>query len=200
MNTEAPNSDPVVFVDLDDCLIHTRCISSLACKPAGFVVLPCGDKGVPIHVSTLRPSALKMLADLRGVAPVKIITTGTEDYAQRANELFSLGFDPSDIISRDGFLVTIRGAYGSSSLFPTDVDQFPNSVLIDNHPFAGSDGEKVRVKMNFLGIGGDRFFQVREFNGDPDPRRFLGEWLSIVRSVSTILKTDLSLRQIPLPS
>lgn len=170
---------PAIFIDLDHCLIDS-------------VFFGCEDDNEPEsvirtsigpHSSCLRPHAGLMLSNLRSSGPVKMITTAEKNYALLHNEVFSLGFSESDILVREDFIVTIRGAYGASDHIEAASNQYPNSVLIDNE----SPGDKCAgIKMRFLGIRHDRYFQVREFTGLDDPPSFVDEWMAIVASVASI--------------
>lgn len=87
-----------IFVDLDETLIHTfnnwedkigRNIKSFTLSDGDF------------YETCERPGALEFLAQLRQIAPVYMLTAATTEYANKINELFSLGFESKDIYARE---------------------------------------------------------------------------------------------------
>jgi hypothetical protein len=170
-----------IYIDLDDCLIHSIFGNGNA------------KKRTTMHLENEkyrvleRPLARQMLDDLRALGPVRMLTTATPDYAQEANRLFNFGFLAQDIISLVPLLETIQLAYGSDTLL-TKTHTDPKGVLIDHQ----KPHEKwLRIKLLYLGIKESSYVQVREFSG-LDPQKFANEWRNIhLPLVQTIMRKDL---------
>jgi len=102
MPTETIN----IFVDLDETLIHTLGMKTIA----GDVekVNDLCDKPVTItlgkkehYVTVLRPGANFLLFRLREIGHVYMLTRATKDYAIAMNKAFNFGFDEDRIFDRN---------------------------------------------------------------------------------------------------
>ena len=154
--------EPRIYVDLDDCLIHSLHVFAGACDVHRKIVKV--DDG-SAYASCIRPGAIDLLAQCRSIATTLLLTTATTAYAAAHNAKFRLGFAHDEIIAREQYLDRIRGAYGASSSIVTSINVAPRSVLIDN--MAPLD-EYAQLKMMHLGIRRDRYFQISEFSGEED--------------------------------
>lgn len=161
-----------IFHDLDDALCNF--IASPSHK-RNKIVLSDGDK----YYGYVRPMAHQMLKDLREIAPVKMLTTATREYALKVNEIYKFGFAPEDIFAYDDCWTEEQIGYGKD-YFAIQQNIAPNSVLIDNLPVTDP---WPRRKMHVLGIKEDRYIQIREFNGK-DPDKFVDEWAAIVEKAT----------------
>ncbi len=150
-----------IYIDLDDTLIHS--VYGVGRNPGKRAVVDLGEDEV--YHSFLRPEALRLLSDLRGIGSVRMLTTSIEAYAKAHNDVFSLGFQDSEIIAREHYIEKIKLAYGEDWV-PVRRGTDPSAVLIDN---LTPNTESSLTKCAFLGIGAEQFLQIREFNGkDPD--------------------------------
>ena len=102
MPTETIN----IFVDLDETLIHTLGMKTIA----GDVekVNDLCDKPVTItlgkkehYVTVLRPGANFLLFRLREIGHVYMLTRAHKDYAQAMNKAFNFGFTEDKIFDRE---------------------------------------------------------------------------------------------------
>jgi hypothetical protein len=123
-----------------------------------------------------------MLANLRAMGEVYMLTTATRSYALSHNEKFCLGFCEEEIIAREDYITKVDMAY-SSEWIPLSRKVCPDAVLIDNLP---PREEAPRLKMAYLGIREDRYLQIREFNGK-DPHRFASELDQLISRVREIV-------------
>lgn len=163
-----------VYVDLDDTLIH-----AVYGKGRGVgkrTVIDAGE-GEYYH-SFLRPDAHYMLEEMRRMGEVWMLTTAKRSYAMAHNETFRLGFSGGEILAREDYIVRVPMAY-SSEWMPTERGVCPHGILVDNLSPAA---EAARLKMAYLGIGEERYVQIREFNGR-DPDNFKGELAQILTSL-----------------
>ena len=95
-----------VFVDLDETLVHTLGMKTIA-GDFGDESNLC-DKPVTIalskkeqYVTVLRPGANYLLFRLREVGKVYMLTRATKDYAIAMNKAFNFGFDEDRIFDRN---------------------------------------------------------------------------------------------------
>lgn len=163
-----------VYVDLDDTLIHA--VYGLGRGKGKRTVIDAGDG--ELYHSLLRPSAHRFLEELRGDGEVFMLTTATKKYAGAHNKAFSLGFSEDEIVAREDYLIQVTMAY-SSELITKKERVCPEGWLVDNMP---PEEEAARLKRAYLGIGVDRYTQVREFNGK-DPEVFNREMDQIFSTI-----------------
>ena len=139
---------PYIFVDLDETLIHT--FEDWEDPTADAVeVEVSGQK----FQTSLRPGALDLLAQLRAVGDVHMLTIATADYAAKMNQQFGFGFSGEEIYPREKIQKNMI------YIPPRDV-----AVLLDNLP-----RRENRVKIEFLGRiaarGSILYLQCAEYRG-----------------------------------
>jgi len=101
-----PSETINIFVDLDETLIHTlgmktvagdvEKVDNLCDKP---VTVSLGKK--EHYVAVLRPGANYLLFRLREIGHVYMLTRAAKDYAQAMNKAFNFGFDEDRIFDRE---------------------------------------------------------------------------------------------------
>lgn len=89
-----------IFVDLDETLIHTF-ISFYGEIPSEDAVKIKIDGEDELYETVLRQGALYFLQLLRNTGNVYMLTAATADYAAVMNEKFGLGFNESNMYSRE---------------------------------------------------------------------------------------------------
>ena len=159
-----------IFVDLDECL----CSSIFSHNPKkGRVKLSFVNdfNRVENYYTVLRPGALEFLAYCRSIAPTYILTAAATDYALEHNKVHNLGFSDDQIIGREQYVHYSSGMI-ADRVSATKIDQFPNSILVDNQSLRHYGSENLRVKMSFLGIKEDRLVKSREYTGGNQPPSF----------------------------
>ena len=139
---------PIIYVDLDETLIHHKLSDILKMK---------------LRQGRVRPHAAAFLERLRAIGDVIILSAGTPDYIPRALELAGL-LNAVDGWSSALEQVYIRGALHDSPIRAGDRPW----VLIDNqHP----NDEFAEAKLEIINPGGrtpDHYIQVAEFLGADD--------------------------------
>jgi hypothetical protein len=156
-----------IYIDLDDCLIHS--VFGVRNTKRRTVMHLDEEKYSVLE----RPLAKKMLTDLRELGHLRMLTTATPDYAQEVNRIFGFDFAQNDVISLVPLLVTVQLAYGSDTLL-TKTHTDPHSILIDHQ---SPQDKWLRTKMLYLGVKENSYIQIREFAGI-DPFQFPKEWES----------------------
>lgn len=164
-----------IYLDLDDTLIHS--VYGVGRNPGKRTVINLSNED--IYHTLLRPLAPDILAGLRNIGPVKMLTTAVKEYALAQSRAFSLGFNPQDIISREDYISVINDMFGEKWV-PLQSRTDPNSILIDNLP---PSTESSRIKIQFLGIKSSSYFQIREFYGK-EPACFQQEVEDLLAKVS----------------
>jgi len=144
-----------IYVDLDDCLIHTI-VGRAGSNKRKKLPIQTDDA----YFSILSPMAGDLLKLCRSLRPTSLLTTATGDYARAANEIFELGFICREIIARADFMVEAEDSPLSAKHFATD----PAGLLIDNQKLGD---QAAMIKRKFLGIPDANYFQIREFCGHP---------------------------------
>lgn len=151
------------YIDLDNTLIHAAWGGN---PNKRRTKIDLGSREV--YWSMLRPNALDFLGFCREIAPTKILTHADRDYALKHNEVFGLGFSDKDIIARNDFSHTSSGMFVDTTR-PLKINISPDAILVDDkHP----KDEIAQVKMQYLGIGIDRYVQGRDYRGGKDPENF----------------------------
>ena len=173
-----------IFLDLDETLIH-----SIPGRPGmgmgrrASVAVGFKDNGKPDTYHTeLRNCAHTLLLRCRAAGPTRMLTTATREYALAMNSTFSLGFAPEEIIAREDYLEEIPAPYGGYDTLVKSLKFCPDSILIDN--LAPTEAHAKR-KMLFLGIGEDKYIQIREYIGGRDADKFQGELTAIFRRLAS---------------
>lgn len=154
-----------IFVDLDECLLHTECRfirndaerQELEALPGHWI------DGSYCYTSILRGGALELLAQLRSLIPeenVIMLTTAMADYADHWNMEFGLGF--KTIISRDvehrkeEFAKLVQG---SKCCLIDNLKQYENEGKIWHlEKLAGERPHYIQVR-EFLNFPGQEFTQ-----------------------------------------
>lgn len=161
----------IIYIDLDQTLVDGYWKPSKTRKP---IKLETGET----HHAILRPLTHKMLSDLRQVAQVKIFTTAAACWAMAVNNVYNLGFLRSNILCFEDCWQEISIGYGKD-YYSNDINVDKQGVLIDN---LWHSQDWPRRKMQYLGIGSDRYIKIRDFNGK-DPECFEIEWNKIMETV-----------------
>lgn len=177
------NTNLHFFIDLDECLVST--IHSHNPKKGRIKITLINDySGKPEHYySVLRPGALEFLAYCRSIAPTYLLTAAATDYAQEHNKVYSFGFSDEQIIGRDQYMHYSSGMI-ADRVTATKIDQYPNSILVDNQSLHYYGSENLRVKMSYLGIKEDRLVKSREYTGGNQPPSFDKE----IKQIENILE------------
>jgi hypothetical protein len=106
-----------------------------------------------------------MLAALRSMGSVRLLTTSVAEYALSHNHIFSLGFGNGEIIARENYIKAGEAPFGTArATFQTGTD--PRSILIDDLP---QSTESSKIKIDFLGIPLSRYIQIPAFIGEDLP-------------------------------
>jgi hypothetical protein len=151
------------YIDLDNTLIHAAWGGN---PNKRRTKIDLGGKEV--YWSMLRSNALNFLAFCREIAPTYILTHADRDYALEHNKVFGLGFDDGDIIARDDFSHTSSGMFVDITR-PLKINVAPGAILVDDN----NPKDKIaQVKMQYLGIGNDRYVQGRDYRGGKHPENF----------------------------
>lgn len=165
-----------IFVDLDECLVSTIYKTNGGTpKNRTKIILKNGWHGKDeTYWTTLRPNAIEFLQHCRNIAPTIMLTAAAKDYAQKHNEVHSLGFTDDEILGREFYCYYKSGMF-HDSIINTKVDYAPESILIDNQDINHYGSERLKVKMRFLGINETRLVKSREYNGGKQPPDFKKE-------------------------
>lgn len=161
-----------IFLDLDETLVHF--ISHKASIKRTKIEFD-GEK----YYGFQRPLAYEIILNCRSLAPTKILTAATRDYALKINEVFDFGFSEKHIFTREDLDDCILSDYKSKI---SKDDQI--SVLIDNETH---DHQYSKIKMKSLGISTESYFQIRSFKGR-DPKKFETEWDELFQKIKSYLK------------
>lgn len=176
-----------IFFDLDETLVST--VYNKPSKKRIKMPLYNNWSGkYDNYYSQLRPGALDFIEYCRRIGSIFILTAATKDYAQEHNKVFSLGFQDDNIFGRDYYSYYKSGMF-CDRVIATKVDQYPDSILIDNQDINKSFGTNtLRVKMTFLGIKEDRLVKSREYKGGNCPPDFSKEIEQIENILANIKK------------
>lgn len=158
-----------IFVDLDECLFHSRPLggdrteAEMVLKP-GEVLINAKNMSDPedfddFYGSRLRPGAINFLNELRKIPDrrLSVLTSSVGPYANANNKAHGLGFDSTEIYSREDLRST-----------ELDPDRFGSGpvYLIDNLP-----RHENRIKIEFLrpiATNGIKYIKVPEYWGMDD--------------------------------
>jgi hypothetical protein len=163
------------YIDLDNTLIHASYGGNPNKRRTKIDLLESEFGKREVYWSMLRPRALDFLAFCRDIAPTKMLTHSLRDYALKHNEVFGLGFSDNDVISRDDFSHTEEEKINSLSrptkkaVRPNVIGVSPGAILVDDK------SPKVylaKIKIQYLGIGENRYVQSRTYCGGKDPENF----------------------------
>jgi len=172
------SNDLHFFIDLDECLVST--VFSHNPKKNRIKITLMNDwlKKPEHYYSVLRPGALEFLTYCRSIAPTYLLTAAADDYAQEHNKVFNLGFSDDQIIGRGQYMHYSSGMF-YDRVSATKIDQYPNSILVDNQNIRDYGSDNLKVKMSFLGIKEDRLVKSREYTGGKQPPSFDKEIIQI---------------------
>jgi len=159
------------FIDLDECLVSTVFSHSPKKNRILIELDNTWSNKKEKYYTTLRPGALEFLVYCRNIAPTYILTAAATDYAQEHNKVFNLGFSDDQIIGRDQYIYYSSGMF-HDRVSATKIDQYPNSILIDNQNIRDYGSDNLKVKMSFLGIKESRLVKSREYTGGKQPPSF----------------------------
>jgi len=147
-----------IFWDIDETLIYTE-INDPNQDHIHFIL----DDDPTGYFTIIRPCALALITfsrDLIGSENVYILTTATQDYALKVNELAGFRFDEDHILHRG----TIENhkysmAYSGEGILPHALASKQN-CLIDNLPWNYNFH-----KMDLIGITKDRYMTCDDYYG-----------------------------------
>lgn len=144
----------LIFVDLDETLIHTLDYSQYASgyPEAIKIVLP---EDPYTYFALLRHGAHSLLSGLREAGEVYMLTAANRDYALAMNAEFNLGFPEASIYTRE----TVSNGDDISHLGPGEV------FLIDNLPRRENNTKITFLRKN---LKVPQYIQVTTFNGEQD--------------------------------
>lgn len=147
-----------IFHDIDECLLHTM----LEEPDQNHISFNINDGNT--YYTIVRPEAKRLIEfsrSLVGKDNVYILTSSTEDYANKINELAGFGFDKDHIITREEIERHYwSGAYGGGGTCEKEGIAHKDNVLIDNLPPRYNES-----KMSLIGIHSNRYFQTEEYYG-----------------------------------
>ncbi len=147
----------LIFVDLDETLIHTfmPAWGETPSEDATTVFLGPSEQ----YDTVLRQGAIHFLHLLRSKGQVYILTAATNDYANAMNKTFELGFDTNQIFSREDIQ--------SGSINPASFDR-GTVYLFDNLP-----RHENHSKIKFLRpLGEVKYVQVGAFYNNEVSRHY----------------------------
>ena len=151
------------YIDLDNTLIHAAWGGN---PNKRRTKIDLGPKEV--YWSMLRPHALDFLAFCREIAPTYMLTHAARDYALEHNKVFNLGFTEDQVIASDDFAYNKTGMF-VDRIIPIKTNVSPGAILVDDK---NPKDELPSIKMQYLGIGMDRYVQSRDYRGGKDPENF----------------------------
>jgi hypothetical protein len=142
---------PYIFVDLDETLIHT--FEDWEDPTADAIEVEVS--GIKLWTS-LRSGALALLAQLRTIGDVHLLTIANADYAAKMNQQFGFGFSGQDIYPREKIQDKMI------SLSPRD-----QVVLLDNLP-RRENRNKIEFLRKVSTKGKVSYLQCAEYRGHSD--------------------------------
>lgn len=120
----------LVFVDLDETLIHTLSVFFEDPPAKDSKKVKIGEHNYDV---VLRQGALYFLEILRNSGEVYMLTAATEDYAFAMNKAFKLGFKEEQIYSREDISSSIASSkhFGKGKVYLFDnLPRFENGTKI----------------------------------------------------------------------
>ena len=132
------------------------------------------------HGSQERPCASELIGFCRDLAPTRILTTATADYARFFLNEFNFFFAHEEIITRYEYIIEHQRSGGwMDTRIETEVINHrnePNAILIDNMFWSDNTD-----KMTYLGIDSSRYIKIREYLGGDDPEKFYSVELPVIK-------------------
>lgn len=164
------NSDRYVFVDLDETLIHGRCLYIRDEKPkSNEKLMDFGTERRPDrYASALRGGALELLAKLRELCPGRVfmLTVSVRDYAMANNTIHGLGFEQSEIFSREH--CNDHRDYPIKKLNFDHLTVSPSAYLLDNLPRCELGGKLCLLQRLGFMHGNVETIKIRDYMGSPE--------------------------------
>jgi hypothetical protein len=164
-----PTTRKILFLDLDETLIHARYIGgsntahdAYKANPQNHIVLTeypdIGSREV--YRADLRPGAVKFISDMQklyGVDNVFILTAAIEEYARKWNLVFGLGIPEANIVAREDYHIRFHCFNDDTRKIGVLVDNLPSRELETKHAFLNrNDISHTVVTVNdFLGAPDD---------------------------------------------
>lgn len=174
-------STKYVFVDLDECLIHTSVFSPKEKLAPGFAQARFKNDRC-LYVAQIRPGAHELLRRIREIVPAErvfMLTSSVKEYAHHWNREFGFNFAA----------IYHRRDIQDSDLEPLDASKFPNAAtyLIDNLPRSMNGG-----KIGFLRAIDPEptYVQVSEFIRSPDDDFTERELSDIIACITAPVRRD----------
>lgn len=149
-----------IFFDLDECLIHTQVNEDPEQSCLKFTL----SEDINNYYTLVHPRANFLIDYARKrtrFENVFILTTSTEDYALKINELAGFGFAEENILDREIIKKhQYPAAYNGSYTIPMKAVAHKDNILIDNLTWKNNIS-----KMGLIGITTDRYLHVRDYYG-----------------------------------
>jgi TFIIF-interacting CTD phosphatase-like protein len=162
-----------IFVDLDETLIHTNLASEPNEVPEVEVQAGFRHSGIPdIYNVSLRPGAIELLAALRAIGSVYMLTRAVQEYAEAMSNTFNLGFTEKDIYSRK----VVRNYYNEE----LDLKGGPTFLIDDLPEF--DNYEKVELISQ---LGPVKYINIKSFYGFKDQALTSGYIKDIANKIVT---------------
>lgn len=137
---------------------------------AGQFAVPCQKSGATDYYNVIeRPLARKMIADVKRLGDVAVLTTASSAYAKAALHALNLNIQ---VIAREDYMheVTRNGESGWELL---DFGLDPKAVLVDNGP---STKQTRQAKLHYLGIAESRCMEMPTYIGGEDAPNAALHW------------------------
>lgn len=182
---ENSESNPIIFLDLDETLISTLKLPSNTKNVDELISLG----GIPVddsYISFLRPHANEFINKMKSIAKTCILTAGSRAFQTKAIKALNIPIEDNHIFCIED--------YDLDFIRPKDnkLPKNKNSVLVDDLDYTAG---KTMAKLYAIGIDEDRHIKVNPFNFNPILARKLprfykndDELLNIESAVINILK------------
>lgn len=159
----------MIWIDLDETLVHSwspLVVSELMAMECGVPVSQPPKRGErryrylkasdgEITIARVRPCATLLLAQLRSLGQVRLLTRATRGYSLQMVSAFNLGFSPAEVIASEDMVQHIE-----SGIVPVD----PEGVLVENDDYYRDGNLGVRVKIAYLGCDSEHIVRVPVFD------------------------------------
>jgi hypothetical protein len=142
---------PYIFVDLDETLIHT--FEDWEDPTADAIEVEVSGQRLR---TSLRPGALDLLAQLRAIGSVHLLTIACADYAAKMNQYFGFGFSGQEIYPREKIQDKM-----------IDLPPRDQVVLLDNLP-RRENRNKIEFLRKVSSKGKVSYLQCAEYRGHCD--------------------------------